>query len=271
MPGASSMRGVTGFRIVDAVNGALAQLMPDRVPAAGEGGNTLAIYSAASAAVEPFIYYELVCRHVGRLARPRTATTGLSNPCATAANIPVEVAEAEFPVLIERYGLVADTGGPGSATAAAWRSSGRGVCWRRHATPAASARTAQIHRPYGLAGGGSRRAVEQRDPAPQRRRRAILPPMFTSDARRRRRASHHRMAGGGGWGDPRTRDEQDVASDVASLKLSRRACARGLRGLRSTPYGAVDAVATAAARAELAPRLASGMSRPPRSAVTPAG
>ena len=47
MPGASSMRGVTGFRILDAVSGALAQLLPDRVPAAGEGGNTLAIFGAA--------------------------------------------------------------------------------------------------------------------------------------------------------------------------------------------------------------------------------
>jgi len=46
MPGASSMRGVTGFRVLDAVNGALAQLIPDRVPAAGEGGNTLAIFGA---------------------------------------------------------------------------------------------------------------------------------------------------------------------------------------------------------------------------------
>lgn len=37
MPGASSMRGVTGFRVLDAVNGALAQLLPERVGAAGEG------------------------------------------------------------------------------------------------------------------------------------------------------------------------------------------------------------------------------------------
>ena len=33
MPGASSMRGVTSFRILDAINGALAQLIPDRIPA----------------------------------------------------------------------------------------------------------------------------------------------------------------------------------------------------------------------------------------------
>ena len=43
MPGASSMRGVTGFRMADTVFGALAGLLPDRVLAAGEGGNTLVI------------------------------------------------------------------------------------------------------------------------------------------------------------------------------------------------------------------------------------
>ena len=61
MPGASSMRGVTGFRALDAVNGALAQLIPARVPAAGEGGNTLAVFGAERPdGGERFIFYELV-------------------------------------------------------------------------------------------------------------------------------------------------------------------------------------------------------------------
>ena len=61
MPGASSMRGVTGFRVLDALNGALAQLIPDRVPAAGEGGNTLAIFGAdRPGGGDRFVFYELV-------------------------------------------------------------------------------------------------------------------------------------------------------------------------------------------------------------------
>ncbi len=43
MPAASSMRGITGFRLADAVFGALAGLLPERILAAGEGGNTLVI------------------------------------------------------------------------------------------------------------------------------------------------------------------------------------------------------------------------------------
>ena len=61
MPGASSMRGVTGFRVLDALNGALAQLIPDRIPAAGEGGNTLAIFGAdRPEGGDRFVFYELV-------------------------------------------------------------------------------------------------------------------------------------------------------------------------------------------------------------------
>ncbi len=45
LPGASSMRGIAGYRLSDVMNGALAQLVPDRVPAAGEGGSTLAFFT----------------------------------------------------------------------------------------------------------------------------------------------------------------------------------------------------------------------------------
>ena len=61
MPGASSMRGVTAFRVVDAINGALAELLPHRIPAAGEGGNTLAVFGGDTAESGPFVSYELVC------------------------------------------------------------------------------------------------------------------------------------------------------------------------------------------------------------------
>ena len=72
MPGASSMRGVTGFRILDALNGALAQLIPDRIPAAGEGGNTLAIFGAdRPEGWRPLRLLRARRRHLGRHARPR--------------------------------------------------------------------------------------------------------------------------------------------------------------------------------------------------------
>ena len=54
-----------------------------------------------------FIFYELVVGTWGGTPED-DGNDGLTNPASLAANIPVEVAESEFPILIERYGLVPD-------------------------------------------------------------------------------------------------------------------------------------------------------------------
>ncbi len=245
MPGASSMRGVTGFRVVDAVNGALAQLIPDRVPAAGEGGNTLAIFGAdRPGGGERFVFYELI---VGTWGGTPTwdGNDGLTNPASLAANIPVEVAESEFPIVVERYGLVPDTGGAGRhrgglAIERVWRC----------LTPDTSliVRSDRAERPpYGLEGGGdgarSSNVLVRADGSEE-----TLPAMFstTIDAGD---VYVHRMAGGGGWGDPRDRDPDAVAADVADEKVSVDA-ARERYGVVILPDGTVDVAGTEALRDE---------------------
>src|SRR5262249_34822177 len=198
MPGASSMRGIAGYRISDVMNGALAQLVPHRVPAAGEGGSTLAFFTGRVDG-EPFVYSELVVGTWG--GRPvADGNDGLANPCASMANIPVELAESDWPILIERYGLVADTGGVGGVCRA--RARARGVHVR-------SAR--QVHRPYGLAGGGegapSSTVIPRADGTVER-----MPPMFVALLQPGDRL-HHRMAGGGGFGDPAERDPAAARRD----------------------------------------------------------
>ena len=112
MPAASSMRGITGFRLADTIFGALAGLLPDRVLAAGEGGNTLVIIGGQRSDRQPYVYYELLSGTWG--GRPdRDGNDGLCNPANVASNIPVEQAESEYPVRVERYGLVGDSGGAG--------------------------------------------------------------------------------------------------------------------------------------------------------------
>jgi N-methylhydantoinase B len=243
MPGASSMRGVTGFRIVDAVAGALAQLLPERLPAAGEGGNAIAVFGGRrTGGGERYVYYELVTGTWGATARA-DGNDGVSNPAATASNIPVEVAESEFPIVVERYGLVPDSGGPGRfrgglALERSWRCT----------TPDTSLivrSDRQLHAPYGLAGGGegARSANVLRRAAGGEER---LPPMFstTIDAGD---VFHHRTAGGGGYGDPHERDPLAVAADVRDGKVSV-AAARERYGVVVSEDGEVDATATAAER-----------------------
>lgn len=244
MPGASSMRGVTGFRVLDAVNGALAQLLPDRVAAAGEGGNTLAIFGSERAGGGRFVFYELVVGTWG--ATPGAdGNDGLTNPASLAANIPVEVAEQEYPILVERYGLVPDSGGAGLhrgglAVERVWR------CLTPHTSLIVRSDRA-THPPYGLAGGWpgatSSNVLERPDGT-----RESLPPMFSTEIGVGD-VYVHRTAGGGGWGDPLERDPAAVERDVANEKVSA-AAARELYGVAVGDDGIVDHGRTEAFRGE---------------------
>jgi 5-oxoprolinase (ATP-hydrolysing) len=237
MPAASSMRGVTGFRILDAVNAALAQLIPSRVAAAGEGGNSLVILSSPPLREEQFIFYELVVGTWG--ARPSAdGNDGLSNPSATAANIPIEVAEADFPIIVERYGLVPDSGGAGLyrgglAIEREWRmlvpDTALQVRSDRH-----------VHPPYGLAGGASGAPSLTRLTFQDGRVETLAPMISTVIGEGQR--LYHRTAGGGGWGDPLDRDPDAVAADVLNEKISP-AAAREQYGVAVTPEG-LDRAAT---------------------------
>ena len=245
MPGASSMRGVTGFRVLDALNGALAQLIPDRVPAAGEGGNTLAIFGAdRPGGGDRFVFYELIVGTWG--GTPAwDGNDGVTNPASLAANIPVEVAESEFPIVVERYGLVPDTGGAGEhrgglAIERVWRC----------LTPDTSliVRSDRADRPpYGLAGGEpgatSSNVLLHPDGTEER-----LPAMFSITIGEGD-VYVHRTAGGGGWGDPLARDPAEVAVDVANGKVGVRAARERYRVVVADD-GVVDDAATAALRDE---------------------
>jgi N-methylhydantoinase B len=247
MPGASSMRGVTGFRILDAVNNCLAQLVPERVPAAGEGGNTLVILSGQNRDDEQVIYYELVVGTWG--ARPvADGNDGLSNPSATASNIPVEIAETDFPILIERYGLVPDSCGAGRyrgglALERAFRSLVPNMSLQVRSDR-------QIHRPYGLSGGGPGGGSLNTITANGDGQEVLWPPMF-STLIQSGDLLYHRTAGGGGWGDPLDREPEAVAQDVVDEKISQSA-ARENYGVVLDRDGAVDQRQTAQLRAERA-------------------
>jgi N-methylhydantoinase B len=216
MPGASSMRGVTGFRALDAVNGALAQLIPHRVGAASEGGNTLAVFGSEREDGSRFIFYELVVGTWGGTPQ-HDGNDGLTNPASLAANIPVEVAESEFPIRIERYGLVPDSGGDGKfrgglAIERVWR------CLTPNTSLIVRSDRA-AHAPYGLQGGEpgatSSNLLIRADGSEQ-----SLPSMFSTTIQAGD-VFVHRTAGGGGWGDPDERDPDAREADRLDGKTAR--------------------------------------------------
>ncbi len=242
MPGASSMRGVTGFRLVDTLFGALAGILPERIPAAGEGGNTLVVIGGQREDRSPYVYYELLSGTWG--ARPdRDGNDGLCNPANVASNIPIEQAESEYPVRINRYGLVKDSGGAGKFRG--------GLGLEREWTLLAGETHLAIrsdrrkHLPYGLYGGGegagSINVLHDRDG--ERRL-----PVMISTTMKEGQVLYHRQAGAGGWGDPLDRAPEAVARDVRNDKVGLQA-ARGQYGVvLDEETMEVDQEATAALR-----------------------
>ena len=222
------MRGITGYRLSDVMNGALAQLIPQRVPAAGEGGSTLAFFTGR-VEDEPLVYSELVVGTWG--GRPvADGNDGLANPCASMANIPVELAESDWPIMIERYGLIPDSGGAGRyrgglAVERIWR-----VLVPDTAVHVRSDR--QVHRPYGLAGGLEGAASSSRARSARTGGCAGCRRCSSRSSSQPGDVLHHRMPGGGGYGDPSEREPEAVAQDVLDEKVSV-AAAREL-------YGVVD-------------------------------
>jgi N-methylhydantoinase B len=217
MPAASGMRGIVGFRLADALLGALAQALPDRVPAAGEGGNSLVIIGGCKpGATERFIMFDMVCGTWG--ARPgKDGNDGLTNPGSVISNIPTELMELEYPVRLNRYSLENDSGGAGK-----YRG-GLGVTreWVYLGDSPASLSVRTDRRdfpPYGLAGGGMG-APSSLIVNPGTAQERILETKVTTTLQPGD-VLRHTQAGGGGWGDPRERDAAAVMRDVVNEKVS---------------------------------------------------
>jgi N-methylhydantoinase B len=215
LPAACAARALTGYRVVDAMFGALAKIVPDRVPAAGEGGNTVVCLGGYRSDGLPFIIVDMICGAWG--GRPdRDGIEAITNPSQNLSNTPVETLESQHPVRVEEYGLVPDSCGPGE-----WRG-GLGIVrsYRLLADEAGLQLRADRMkiRPYGLAGGGeATAAVNEIETAAGEK--VVLPSKIN---RRMGQGDivRHIQPGGGGFGDPHVRDPARVARDVWNGKIS---------------------------------------------------
>ncbi len=156
----------------------------------------------------------------------------------------MEVAEADWPIRIERYGLVPDSGGGGRfrgglAIERAWRALAPDTLLQVRSDR-------QRHRPFGLEGGlqgePSSNVIRRVDGSLEQPAGMFGATLQAGDV------FHHRMPGGGGWGDPLDRDPDAVARDVVDGKVTA-AAARDVYGVEIDDSGCVDSAATAARRA----------------------
>src|SRR2546425_1514680 len=112
LPAACAARGLTGFRMVDCCFGALAQMVPDKVFAASDGGNTGISLGGYTADRTPFIFVEFICSAWG--GRPwADGLDGNANLFANMSLPSAEVTETEQPLEILCCELIPDVGGPG--------------------------------------------------------------------------------------------------------------------------------------------------------------
>ena len=105
----------TSQRIVDTLLRALAQALPDRVPAGSSGTmNNLTIggMNDAEGGGEPFAYYETIAGGMG--ARPdREGVSGVHTHMTNSLNTPAEALEYAYPLRVTRYSLRRGSGGRG--------------------------------------------------------------------------------------------------------------------------------------------------------------
>ena len=247
LPAACAARGLTGLRMVDCAFGALAMMLPDRVCAASDGGNTCITIGGYTAKREPFICVDFTAGTWG-------GRQGNSNMFANMASQSAEVMEAEQPVEILAYELVQDRAGPGKFRG--------GAPYRRDIRLEEAEAVLQIRsdrkkiRPYGLYGGrpGQPSANVLN---PHRNAQAleskVTTTMFRGDVIR------HEWAGGGGWGDPLERDPERVLRDVRNEYVSAESARDDYGVVVDTATWTVDEAATEARR----DALRAGRAAPP--------
>jgi len=246
LPAACAARGLTGFRGVDCCFGALAKLYPGQVMAAGEGGNTGLTIGGYDKELRPFIYVDFLSGCWG--ARPWA--DGLDgNTCmfANMASFSVEVIEAENPLEVLDYEFIPDSGGAGKfrggmAQRKTWRMlADEGILQVRA--------DRQVHRPYGLDGGGEGSAG-----------RNILDPGLPTEEKlhgkltmtlRRGQLFRHELPGAGGYGDALSRDLSLVAKDLRDGLVTTEGAARDYGVVATGDPPAIDIAATEALRAGL--------------------
>jgi N-methylhydantoinase B len=237
-PAPVAARALTGYRVVDTMFGALAQIVPHIIPAAGEGGNTVVCVGGRHPDNRPFILVDMISGAWG--GRPdQDGIDAITNPSQNLSNTPVEVLERQHPVRIEEYGFVPDSGGAG-------RFRG-GLGLRRSYRLLADEAVLQLRAdrlrfaPYGLNGGepggcaanwllegGAMRAIAGKVTTVMRRGELLI----------------HHQAGGGGHGDPLTRAPAAVARDVWNGKVTVTS-ARTLYGVEVDADGTLDTAETA--------------------------
>jgi N-methylhydantoinase B len=102
----------TSQRIVDALLLALHKAMPHKIPAQSQGTMNNVAIGGSDATGEGFTYYETIAGGQGALPY-KDGEDGIHTHMTNTANTPIEALELAYPLQVEKYELIADSGGNG--------------------------------------------------------------------------------------------------------------------------------------------------------------
>lgn len=216
-PAAVALRANSCQRVVDCVFGALAGEVPDRVVAGTNGANTSAVFAGTDPRTgQLYVYLETLGGGMGARAT-FDGKDGVQVNITNTSNLPVEAIELEYPLRVEEYSLIEDTGGAGRFRG------GMGI--RRTIRPIGHTCEFNgvgerfVHKPWGLFGGedGATGRFYVRSDSGKVTELAAkaccvhLEPNVVAVLE---------TAGAGGYGSPAERRPEAIREDLASGKFS---------------------------------------------------
>ena len=246
-PAGGGPRAIICYRTFEAVLGALAPALPDRVAAAASHFANPTFGGWDRARRRRFVAYELVLSGTGARAT-RDGCEGMSW-AFNASNIPVEAQEAAQPIVVEHFGFIPDSAGAGRFRGGAGIR--RDLRFLADEGKLTNLSERQRFAPYGVFGG-----------RPGALARTVIDPGPDEEIVHGKQSREFaygavisfQQSGAGGYGDPLERDPARVLEDVMDDYVSV-AAARADYGVVITGDGfdlRVDEAATLALRASRA-------------------
>lgn len=201
-------------RMVDMIYAALADVIPSRVIAASTGAAIATLSGTDPKTGEFFVYNETIGGGWGARST-KDGWDAMTICCGNGMNMPVELLEAGYPIRVERYELVKDSGGAGQFRGG--MSARRLLRMVDHDSSATIGAPSRVAAPFGLKGAmaGSPSVIE------------VGEGVTKLDARQWAIRSGCEIgvvpAGGGGFGLPLSRDRELVRKDLREERISAQA------------------------------------------------
>lgn len=211
-PSPVTNRSATAHRVINSIMGALAQAMPERIPAAYYGVSYVYALETVAATGDRRVYFDAEVGGWGGEAK-RDGSSALSGGLHNLAAVPMEMLESSYPITFTSYALRNGSGGEGR------HRGGLGLVreWRLDA--ARGSLSAAFDRfkfgPFGLEGGKAGKVgnfeLIRKDGSVEK-----MPSKVTGIKLRQGDRVRMETSGGGGYGDPAERSAEARQADAVN-------------------------------------------------------